>query len=145
MRAFVHRDGPAVLLVAIVLSALAVHGCGHGQKVLSTQASVVRAHQAERFDFYAAMDERCGDEYPDSREGYRVCMSPSRHVARASDSYRESLEAAQHVLDSSGEDAFEDMLPHLVRAARDLVEALSAAGLPIPESVAEIARLVLPE
>lgn len=128
--------GGSLVVLALVLAG----ACGSGQRVISAQATVIRAHQSERFAFYAQLDERCGEE-SETRDEYRVCMAPARHIARTADSYARSLRAAQALLDAGDEDGFEAMLPDLVRAAGQLAAALRVAGLPIPAAVSSVLEI----
>lgn len=127
-----------LLFLAAVPSMMA---CGAAQGVISTQATVVRATQHDRFDFYQTMDEGCFERHPELM-AYRECMLPARYVQRAADSYVSALRGAQEVLDAAGEDSFEAMLPGLVRAAAALVHALENAGVPVPAAVLQVSRLV---
>ena len=128
---------------SFVLAAfVALAGCGvTGQAVLSTQARVVMDTQKVRFDLYGKEHKRCINECSDF-VGYKSCMSLARHVARASDSYAEALEAAQAAYNVRGKKAFEEMLPCLIAAAENLIASIKAANLPIPEEVADIAGFV---
>lgn len=137
------RLGLVLFAVSFALGAVGVlfGGCGSAQSTLSAQAAVHRAHQAERFRFYGEEDERCGGLHGDDREAYRGCMAPATGVARAADVLRETLEAAQAVLDASGEAELFDMVPSIVTAARHLIAALEAATVPIPDWLSDLVRL----
>lgn len=128
----------AGLLFAWIFLAV-LSACGAGQAVLSAQAQVVQGTAPARIDLYERSHEECLETQNFTE--YRECMAPSRHLARAVDSYAASLRAAQAALNASGEDAFRDMLPCLVAGAADLTDALVAANLPIPAEVAQIADM----
>lgn len=129
--------------VALFVLGVLLAGCSAGPRVIRTQAVVHRAHQAERFEFYGDQDAQCFALHPESRAAYRECMAPARHIARAADSYRAALEAAELLWQAGEREAFEEMLPDLVRAAARLIEALRAANVPIPQSVLDVSRLVV--
>ena len=140
------QDGPRVppaalvIALAVSLSAGMWAGCGPGaaQTALSAQASIVVATQPARFDAYAILDERCGAEH-ETREAYRACMMPARHVARASDSYRETLEGAQAVLNA---DSGADPVPCVIEAAKRFLAAAQAAQVPVPADVYAFASMI---
>ena len=140
------RRGPPEALVALLVAGSLVSGtgllqaCGGAQQALSAQAVVHRAHRAARVDYYNDLDAECGAQH-ETRDAYRECMTDARRIAQAADSYRHSLESAQAVLDAAGRETFEAMLPDLRQAATDLINALVAAGVPVPALVREVANL----
>lgn len=140
------RDGPgpgasAAIIFAIAAISTVVPGCAGAQTAISGQATVHRAHQARRFDFFAALDTRCGAEHQELVP-YRRCMLAARSIARSADSYRASLESAQHLLDVGDESGFLAWAPDLVDAAEDLIRALTEAGLAVPGTLADVAELL---
>ncbi len=110
-------------------------GCGASARdVLSAQASVLVSSQAARVSWYGSEHERCS--VAEDLDAYRACMAPSRHVARAVDSYRDSLRAADAAV-QAGERPM-----CVAEAAARLVEALSAANAPIPAEILSFASAV---
>lgn len=131
---------PPAIVLALALTGGMWVGCGANpaQVALSTQAEIVKATQPVRFDAYGLLDERCGAEHSE-REAYRACMMPARHVARAADSYRETLQGAQALLDL-GEGAA--AVPCVIEAAKAFLRAATAAQVPVPSDVHEFAAMI---
>lgn len=126
-------------LKSVLVFVLLAAGCGGAaQHAISAQASVIVSTRAARFEFYENSHARCLDASA-SLADYDVCMAPSRHAARAVDSYRESLFAAQAAVNAgNGGPA----IACAVDGARRLVAALEAANVPVPDEVTQIAALV---
>jgi hypothetical protein len=126
-----------LVLVALVLAA----GCSPSarQRVLNANATTVVQTQDAREAFYEEEHALCL-EGPDI-ESYRQCMLPSTVMARAVDTFDRTLRAAQAALSASNQDAFEAMIPDLIRVASEVVRALRAAGVPVPDAVLSIASL----
>lgn len=130
----------ALLLVLALLALLG--GCSPSarQRVLSANATTVVQTQPAREAFYMAEHGRCLVRASDMIS-YRLCMLPSAIMAHAVDAFDRVLRAAQAALTASNETEFEAMVPHLVRAAVEMVNALRAGGVPIPDAVLSIANL----
>jgi len=125
----------------VLLLAAAAVGCDPSarQRVLSANAAVVVETQPAREDFYARAHAVCLAS--ESFAVYRECMEPSRAMAIAVDTFDRSLRAAQAALDASNQAAFQAMIPDLIRVAAEVVRALEAAGVPVPDAVLQIAAL----
>lgn len=126
------------LLLMWLLGATVLSGCGAAQQALSAQATVHEANRLDRWTFYADESARCQGQEP-TYDTWFTCMAPARHVQRAADSYRSTLEAAQAGIDAGNGDA---LIPCVIAAAASLVEAAAAAGAPLPSDVQAIADLV---
>ena len=127
--------------VLLALALFAASGCSPSarQRILSANATVVVETQPERETFYERQHSLCIREI--GMAEYTECMVPPRALATAVDTYDRLLRAAQAALDASNEAEFQNMIPDLVRAAVEVVRGLEAAGVPIPESVLQIAAL----
>jgi hypothetical protein len=141
----VDKDGDGVpdwlqkiLGLVLALGVLVGSGCGGPQAVISTQAEILVATQPARFDAYGVLSERC-EAGAESLEAYSECMAPARHVARAADSYRESLYAAQAAINLGGGGP---AVGCAIEASRRFLAALQAANLPIPGEVSTIAAMI---
>ena len=126
----------------IVLAILLLPGCAGGvQGALSAQATILVEARPARVDFYEAQHARCMAQ-PALPE-YRECMLLAVALASSADAYRFSLESAQATLravDSGGD--VPRAIACAVDAARDFVEALRAAHVPIPAEVDQIAAMI---
>lgn len=127
---------------AILALALLAGGCGASarQVTLSAQAEVLVSTQSGRERFYLTEHARCLER--EDLGAYRRCMAPSRGLARSMDTYDRLLRAAQAALRASEQGVFEAMIPDLIRVASEVVRGLGAAGVPVPESVRQIAELL---
>jgi hypothetical protein len=125
-----------VLAGGIVLGS--AYGCNGPQHVISTQAEILVATQPARFDAYRALHDVCVVQ-SETIEVYDACMEPAVAVARAADAYREALYAAQAAV-HLGEGG--PAIGCAIEAARRLLAALQAAGMPIPGEVLTIAAMI---
>lgn len=125
----------------LLLGALLV-GCGASvQGVLSAQASAIVSARGDRVAWYEERHGACL-EGAETMEAYQDCMAPARHVARAVDSYREALHAAQAAVDVSGADGAVGSITCVIEAAQATLRALDVANAPIPAEIWQIAALV---
>jgi hypothetical protein len=123
----------AAVGLAFVAACLMSQGCAETQRYVTAQAEVHSATQDARADFYRELHAMCLEERP-TLESYRECMAPGREIARLADVYRATLNAAQIAITAGTEP---DMAA-IFAAAADLMRALAASGVPVPESMANL-------
>lgn len=137
LRLFVFACAAAVLLVAGIGS---LGGCGTAQQVVRGQATVWVENAPERRAFYRSLHEQCDSRHPARAETpqYDECMEPAVLMARAADSYRDSLEAVDEALEAgAGEGEVMARVHQALASARLLVAAYVRGGFPVPGWLAD--------
>jgi len=117
---------------------IARHAIAQGAHVVPDSADLRITHQDD-------LDAECRAPREDGSRPtfaeWRACMEPAYRIDRAAATFAALLLASESALDASGEKGFRAMAPCLIEAARELSDAFTAAGLPVPDKAAGILDL----
>lgn len=121
-------------------------GARQTQSVLTKTAELTLVETTElRSGYHTLRDISCRQRFPPEQyefEDWRSCMEPSYKLDKAVAVADDLLRAAQHALNSSGEQGVKAMAPHLLQASQELLSTMRELGLGVPKEVDDIIRVM---
>lgn len=137
------KAGGAFLVLLVLLAGF---GCGGGapreaRTALAVTSAGIAAANAVGDPLYAERADECFETH-ETAVGYRSCVSrvdALEQGLRSAKSYAESTEAALDAWDAGdGGDSFFAVVPCLAKSLGELLVALEATGLQVPEQLAQV-------
>lgn len=136
----------ACLIVFLLGMVLANSGCtsdGPARETLATATRILKTVDAIEAVLYREHALDCMDRNEDE-DGYSDCMQAHNRIVQAQEVAYASLLAVQSALDAAGDARRDGLLaaaPCAAQALDEVIDALTAAGVHVPEEILDAAAM----